>query len=323
MTAPISIAVITGGVTDEHPVSVASATSAVAALRRRGHHCRVLTIEHDGSWSSQGSIRALPEVVSLLQGVDVVLPLVHGIGGEDGTLAALCDIARVPWIGSDVMAGAIGMDKWAAKAVARSVGVAVAPARLVTDHQRHPGPWLGPCVIKPLTGGSSLGVHLVEREQDRAAALDDALSWGGRAMIEDVVVGREIDIAVLATPDGVMLSAPLEIESAGLFDFDAKYGGHARFVVPAALTADQIVGLEQAASAIFDAIGCAGVARVDFFLTDDGWVFNEINTIPGFTASSQVPLMFAAAGLEYPDLLERLLDRALERAPSPVAGARG
>ena len=161
-------------------------------------------------------------------------------------------------------------------------------------------PWTGPVVVKPVAAGSSLGVSLVTLPERLPSALKGALALDTRALVEDVVAGREIDVAVLRRNDGSLLVPPvLEIAGEGLFDYDAKYGGRADFLVPAPLTETETTALEEAAVATYEALGCAGVARIDFFLTEDGPVLNEVNTIPGMTEHSQVPRMFAAAGLSY------------------------
>ena len=148
-----------------------------------------------------------------------------------------------------------------------------------------------------------------------SAALEAAFALDDRVLVEDLVVGREIDLAVLGRPDGSRLVAPaLEIVVDGIFDYDTKYDGDADFRIPAALSDDEREALEEAAVAMYDALGCAGVARIDFFLTDDGPVLNEVNTMPGFTEQSQVPKMFAAAGTTYADLLDLLVRDALAAA---------
>lgn len=303
------VAVIGGGQNCEHEVSLASAASVAAALDPTVYDVVTLTIGRDGTWRDRG-LRpiGLSGAAQVLRGCDVVFPVVHGPRGEDGTLAALCELAGLPYVGSGVRPGAVAMDKWVTKLVAQAVGIAVAPSQLVTaataDHLR----WTHPVVVKPVAAGSSQGVSLVSRAEDLRAALDTALGLDDRVLVEDVVAGREIDVAVLRRADGRVIAAPaLEIVTDGLFDYDAKYGGHADFRVPAALDEVDAKALEDAALAAYDALGCAGVARVDFFLTDDGPILNEVNTVPGMTEHSQVPRMFAAAGLSYPELLDELV----------------
>jgi D-alanine-D-alanine ligase len=238
----------------------------------------------------------------------VAFPVVHGPHGEDGTLAALCDLASLPYVGSGVHAGALAMDKWVTKLVARALAIPTASGRLVTAATAAVEQWTGPVVVKPVAAGSSLGVSLVTEPTGLPAALDAALALGSQALVEEVVAGREIDVAVLRRPDGSLLVPPaIEILGLGPFDYEAKYGGGADLRVPAALTETEVKALEDAAVATYLALDCSGVARVDFFLTEQGPVLNEVNTIPGMTEHSQVPRMFAAAGLAYADLLDELV----------------
>ncbi|WP_396041098.1 ATP-grasp domain-containing protein [Aeromicrobium sp. UC242_57] len=229
--------------------------------------------------------------------------MLHGPQGEDGTVAALCELAGVPYVGSGVTASAIAMDKWATKAVAEAVGVRTAPAVLLTPHDASGYRWTHPVVVKPVAAGSSHGVTLVRDRHALRAALDAAFCLDTRVLVEDVVVGREIDLAVLGGtgPTVVMPAAEIVVSpGTGLFDLATKYDGSADIRVPAQLSDVERHQLETAAVTVFDALGCQGVARVDFFLTETGVVLNEINTTPGFTEESQVPRMFAAAGVNLP-----------------------
>jgi D-alanine-D-alanine ligase len=202
------------------------------------------------------------------------------------------------------------MDKWATKLVAEAVGVRTAPARLVTTPDLV---FDGPVVVKPAAAGSSFGVRLVETEEDLEPALRAALDLDDRVLVEQVVRGREIDVAVIDDPSGGRrVGPPLEIVvDEGLFDTTTKYDGSATFVLPARLTDTETKALTDAALRVYDALGCRGLARVDFFLTENGLVLNEVNTMPGMTAASQVPKMFAADGLSYPELLDCLIRAAL------------
>jgi len=317
----VRVAVIGGGQNCEHDVSLASAASVAAALDPTAYDVVRLTIGRDGQWIDEyGAPVGLAGAVEIIQGCGVVLPIVHGPLGEDGALAALCELAGVPYAGSGVRAGALAMDKWATKLVAEAVGVATAPGRLVTRAQTvvETVPWTGPVVVKPVAAGSSHGVSLVRMRSELAPALAAAFSLDDRVLIEDLIVGREVDVAVVTLPDGERVVGPaLEIVCAELFDTTMKYDGSADFRLPADLDDVPRKELEQAALAVYDALGCAGVARVDFFVTEDGPVLNEVNTMPGMTAESQVPKMFAAAGVPYPALLDLLVRGAL--ADNPVA----
>ena len=309
----LRVAVIGGGISCEHDVSLASAAAIRGALDPARYDVVSLTIDREGVWRDREQRPlGLTGAAHVLRSCDVALPAVHGPGGEDGTLAALFEVAGLPYVGSGVAAGAIAMDKWVTKLVAEAVGVATAPGRLLTAATASSYSWTHPVVVKPVTAGSSLGVTLVRQPADLGSALDAALALDARVLVEDVVDGREIDIAVLGLADGERIVSPaLEIVVEGLFDHATKYGGHADLRIPAALDDVAAKELADSAVAVFDALGCAGVARVDFFLTDSGWVLNEVNTMPGFTEASQAPKMFAAAGLRYSELLDLMITDAL------------
>lgn len=307
------VAVVGGGPNSEHAVSLASADSVTHTLRSSGFDVLRLDLGRSGGWRGETGGELSPtEAVRLLGGCDVLFPMVHGPGGEDGTVAGFADLLGLPCVGSGVGAGAVAMDKWVTKLVAGELGVRVADGRLVTGADV--GRWPGPCVVKPVAAGSSQGVALVTRAEDWEAALERAFAEDSRVLVEEVLTGREIDIAVLRRADGtLLLSPPLEVRAAGFFDYDAKYDGSTEFVVPAPLTASELSGLEELAATVFTGLGCAGVARVDFFLTDRGWVLNEVNTVPGMTEHSQVPRMFAATGLDHRALLTELVAAARPR----------
>jgi D-alanine-D-alanine ligase len=314
------VAVIGGGNNCEHEVSLASAAAAAAALEETGYDVEGLTIGTDGTWHDGGArLPGLADAVRILSGCDVVVPVVHGPHGEDGTLAALCDLAGVPCVGSGLQAGALGMDKHVTKLIAADCGIATAPAVLLTATAAAGYRWTRPVVVKPVAAGSSRGVILVGEPAQLPGALAAALALDDRILAEDVITGREIDLAVLGRPDGTRVVAPaLEIAGGGIFGYQDKYGGQADLRVPAALSAADRTALETAAVTMFSALGCAGVARIDFFLTTDGPVLNEVNTMPGFTEHSQVPRMFAAAGLPYPGLLDLLVSDALAGQAVPL-----
>lgn len=306
------VAVVGGGQNCEHDVSLASAASVAEALDSATYDVVPLTIGRDGTWRDRG-LRpiGLSGAAQVLRGCDVVFPVVHGPRGEDGALAALCELAGLPYVGSGIRPGALAMDKWATKLVAQAVGTAVAPGTLVTAATARHLRWTHPVVVKPVAAGSSQGVSRVDVPEALGPALDAALALDDRVLVEDLVVGREIDVAVLRRADGSLFVPPaLEIVADGIFDYDAKYGGHADFRLPAPLDETDAKALKEAAVAVFEALGCAGVARVDFFLTAEGPVLNEVNTMPGMTAHSQAPRMFAAGGMAYAELLDELVRSA-------------
>lgn len=323
------IVVIGGGENAEHDVSLATATAVAEALRSSGFDIDELTIDRDGMWrrgaDALGSqaISSLAAALSVIERADVVFPAVHGPSGEDGTLAALCALTHTPMVGSGLRAGALGMDKWATKLVAEAVGIHTAPGRLAAAAEIADIEFETDVVVKPASAGSSFGVALARDASQLRDALRCAARFDDRILIEDVVPGREIDVAVLREADGCRwASPPLEIQTNGLFDTQSKYDGSARFSVPADIDSADRAALTGAALRMFDALGCAGVARIDFFLTDHGPVLNEVNTMPGMTAESQVPRMFAAAGLPYEQMVARLVDAATVPGPTSPGSER-
>lgn len=311
------VAVVGGGVSSEHDVSLATADGVEAALA--GNHTVVrVDLARDGRWCERdGTPLGTLEAMARLTSCEVLFPLVHGPHGEDGTLAGLAEMLGLACVGSGVRAGAVAMDKWLTKLVAVELGIAVAPGRLLV--RGTPAEWRGPAVLKPVAGGSSQGVAAARVPGEWDAALAEAFSHDDRVLAEAYVHGRELDVAVLRRADGSLLvSPPLEIRVPGFFDYEAKYDGSAQFVVPAPLLVDRARELGELAERMYLGLGCDGVARVDFFLTEDGFVLNEVNTVPGMTAHSQVPLMLAHAGLTYADLVAELVEAAVRRVPAAL-----
>jgi D-alanine-D-alanine ligase len=259
-------------------------------------------------------------------GVDVVFPVLHGPYGEDGTVQGLLEMAGIPYVGSGVLASAAGMDKQHMKSLLAAAGLPVAPAEVVTAEQWRADPdavrervaRLGlPVFTKPARGGSSVGISKVTASADLDAALETALADDPKALVEAAVVGREVECAVVAGADGgpAEASVPGEIRVLGRdwYDFEAKYLDDATELdVPARLPAEVTQRLRAQALVAFAALECEGLARVDFFVCEDGsLVINEVNTMPGFTPTSMYPRMWAATGLSYPDLVDRLVGSAL------------
>jgi D-alanine-D-alanine ligase len=261
----------------------------------------------------------------VLDGIDVVLPLLHGPFGEDGTLQGLLELAGVPYVGSGVFASAAAMDKHHMKQLLLAAGlpvpdyVVVRPGRSVPVDVRRLDL---PVFVKPARGGSSIGITRV----DDWDALDDAIAEAARhdpkVLVEAGVTGREVECGVLAGVDGhPEASIPAEILVAAghtFYDFEAKYLDDTSFAIPPDLPAQTLDELRHMAIAAFEALDCEGLARVDFFVADADsekprLLVNEVNTMPGFTPSSMYPRMWAAAGVDYPTLVGRLLDDAIRR----------
>lgn len=310
----LRVAVLGGGRNDEHEVSRASATAVAQALSAH-HDVTVVTLGRHGDWLLEGRVVSAAEGAGVLAAADVVFPALHGRNGEDGAAAGLLELLGVSYVGSGVIAGAVAMDKHQTKLLAEALGIRIARGRSYRRGDAAPD-WSGPVVVKPLSAGSSQGVTLVDAPEKLSAALAEAWAHDDTALVEELIRGREIDVAVLEGADGSLRCAPiLEIPRpvGTLFSHDAKYGGDPGFIIPAALSPAVRAAAEEAARAMFHALGCRDLARVDFFLDEKGLVFNEVNTMPGLTEHSQLPAMVAAEGTGYAAFLDGLVRAAWSR----------
>lgn len=257
-------------------------------------------------------------------GLDVVFPVLHGTFGEDGTIQGLLELADLPYVGAGVAASAVGMDKGLMKAVFRDAGLPV--VRSLVVHPRHEAvetiaervlDELGfPCFVKPANLGSSVGVHKVNAAEGLAAALADASAYDPKVIIEEAVSARELEVAVLGNADAEASVVGEILPSHEFYDYVDKYVDEgARMVIPAAIPPEVSETMRVLAIRAFRAVDCSGLARVDFFLEHGtGRVLvNEINTMPGFTASSMYPRMWGQSGVPLPQLVDRLIALALER----------
>jgi D-alanine-D-alanine ligase len=265
-------------------------------------------------------------------GIEIVFPVLHGPYGEDGTIQGLLEIADIPFVGSGVLASAVAMDKSFAKPIFASHGIATAPGIVVkkSDWQNRSAEIakevsaLGyPVFVKPARGGSSRGTSKVKNEGDLTAAVLDAFSFDPKIMIEKAIVGSEIECAVLeidGQPQASIVGKIVIDSKFEFYDFEAKYlDGATDIELPAPITATAADAIRSAAIAAFKALGCSGLARVDFFLTNSGQVIiNELNTMPGFTSTSVFPKMWAASGVSYTEVITHLLQSAIARTNGPL-----
>jgi len=268
-----------------------------------------------------------PNAGEVLASVDVVFPVLHGPYGEDGTIQGLLELAGVPYVGAGVLASATGMDKEFTKKLLAAEGLPVGAHAVLRPLQptlaRQECERLGlPVFVKPARGGSSIGVNRVSSWDQLPAAVADARRHDPKVIVEAAINGRELECGVLEMPDGTVEASTVgEIRVAGVrgredsfYDFATKYlDDAAELDVPAKIDDDVADTVRQLAIRAFRAIDCQGLARVDFFLTDDGPVINEINTMPGFTTISMYPRMWAASGVDYPTLLATMVETALAR----------
>lgn len=333
----VRVAVVMGGRSSEHEISLASARSVLENLDPERYEAVTVAIDRQGRWelgagderrklpAGESAAETLPipveteSVPATLADVDVVFPILHGPFGEDGTVQGLLELAGVPYVGAGVAASALCMDKDLFKSVMRDHGIPV--ARNVTVREGDPveNPFGYPVFVKPARLGSSVGISKAfsPEELDQAVAL--AFQHDEKVLIEEFVPGVEVECSVLGNRDPIA-SLPGEIVSHGFegadwYDFSAKYEeGGMDLIVPPRISQEAIARVQELAVRSFVASECEGMARVDFFVRESGdVVVNELNTIPGFTATSVYAELFEKSGISYPELLDRLVQLALER----------
>ncbi|PNE38768.1 D-alanine--D-alanine ligase family protein [Streptomyces noursei] len=362
------VAVVFGGRSSEHGISVVTAGAVLAAIDRDKYDVLPIGITPDGRWALTAddparmaiTDRTLPSVADLAEGgdgtvvlsadptsrevvysepgavpkalgeVDVVFPVLHGPYGEDGTLQGLLELSGVPYVGSGVLASAVGQDKDYMKRVFSSFGLPVGPYEVIRPREWENDPaaarrkivdfagehgW--PLFVKPARAGSSMGISKVDDLAGLDEAIEEARRHDPKIIVESLLRGREIECGVLEFEDGPRASVPAEIPPVtahDFYDFEAKYIDSAAGIVPAPLTPGQTAEIQELAIAAFEAASCEGLVRADFFLQDNGeFVINEINTLPGFTPISMYPRMWQESGVSYPELIDRLLRAALGR----------
>lgn len=358
MKPKIRVALVCGGQSAEHEVSLQSAQNILEALDKERFEPVLLGIDKQGHWHVQpadhfllhgndpAQIALAPNTTELalvpgraeqqltdighgtaaaaLGQIDVVFPIVHGTLGEDGALQGLLRLANLPFVGSDVLGSAVCMDKDVTKRLLRDAGLEVAPFVSFTRSTARQADFdalsaqLGlPMFVKPANQGSSVGVSKVRNRTEFVAAMALALRYDHKVLVEQAITGREIECAVLGNDDDLQASVCGEIVvHDDFYAYDTKYlnANGAAVVVPAELPADVHMRIRQLALQAFQVLGCAGLARVDVFLTAMGQVvINEVNTLPGFTSISMYPKLWQASGLGYTALLTRLIELALER----------
>jgi len=322
----LRVAVLRGGRSSEHEVSLASAESASAGVAAAGHEVLPVLLERDGSWHGpDGAPLALAPGGGLL-GADVAFPVLHGPFGEDGTVQGLLELLDVPYVGAGVLASSLCMDKIVFKDVLAAAGVPQVAYVAVREARWRDAPGevrselaaLGlPVFVKPARLGSSVGIAKVRAVDALDAALEGAFAHDGLVIVEAFSAGTEVECAVIGLFEAEA-SVPGEVVLLGgaeWYDYEAKYSpGGVELRVPAAIPEAAVADVRRLAVETFLRVGCAGLARVDFFVEDGGRVLvNELNTLPGMTPTSAFPKLWEAAGVPWPEACERLLRIALER----------
>jgi D-alanine-D-alanine ligase len=325
----LRVAILAGGRSSEHVISLASARSVAEALDPQRYETTTIEIGRDGRWALPATATAEPATgpaetlpvptttasPAALAAVDVVIPILHGPFGEDGTVQGLLELAGVPYVGSGVAASALCMDKDLFKAVLRDRGIPVARNLTLRPGDPVENPFGYPVFVKPARLGSSVGITKVRSEHELAPAVELALRHDDKVLVEEFQPGTEVECGVLGNRDPIASAVGEIVAHADWYDYAAKYDeGGMDLIVPARLPDETNERVRELAVASFVATDCEGMARVDFFVRPDGEVVvNELNTIPGFTATSVYAALFEASGIPYAELLDRLIALALER----------
>lgn len=351
--AKLKIAVLFGGVSSEHEISLVSAHTVLSNIPRDKYDVFCVGITKKGHWLyfpgeyeeiKTGKWEENPDCCtavlspdalhkgfivmgndsSYLRKVDVVFPVLHGANGEDGTVQGLCRLAGIPCVGCDMTSSAVCMDKTLTHKVLEYVGIKTAPfvelrrCSLVNinDTISEIERKLGfPVYIKPACAGSSVGVSRAENAEELKAALKIAFAHGEKVLAEKEIIGKEVECAVLGNGNDLIASIPGQITPAEKFyDYDAKYKlGTSVLDIPAKISAEQTEQLRETAKKAYIACGCSGLSRVDFFVCEDRIILNEINTIPGFTAISMYPKLMENMGIPCGELIDKLIKLAIEK----------
>ena len=340
----LTVAIICGGPSSEHEVSCVSGGGVLKGLDKKSFTPILIGITKAGKWVALEENyplaikeKIMPAIedngtrVELAQGglvidgsfvkIDCIFSILHGEFGEDGKIQQLLEDAHIPYVGSGVKASADAMDKALAKELFSAAGLTVAPGIVVHKSDPHPdaNSLSYPVFVKPSSGGSSRGTHKVKSAANLSTAIDDAFLYDSKVLIETAINGREIECAVLERDGTSYASVVGEIvvnPQFEFYDFEAKYLDDATTVkIPADISEADAQAIQIAAMQAFDAIGCAGLARCDFFYTNENQIIiNEINTLPGFTGTSVYPKLWQATGVTYSDLITALIDSAINKA---------
>jgi D-alanine-D-alanine ligase len=352
MSDKLRVGILFGGKSAEHEVSLQSAKNVIDALDQNKYEVVLIGIDKQGTWLLNDTSQFLlnsqnPKLIKLNQSndsvtlvpqgggtlthltsrqpdmaLDVVFPILHGPFGEDGTVQGLLKLAGVPFVGSGILGSAVGMDKEMMKRLLREADVPVGPFLAFRAHQVNlnfadvAGKLGLPLFVKPANLGSSVGVNKVTNEDDFRQAVAEAFEYDRKILVEAFIEGRELECSVLGNDDPIA-SVPGEvIATHEFYSYEAKYidENGAALEIPAKVSKETARTIQDLAVKVFTTLGCEGLARVDFFLRPDGEVLvNEINTMPGFTSISMYPRLWEASGMPYADLIDRLIQLAMER----------
>lgn len=346
----MKLALIYGGASPEHSVSCVTALGIYSAIDKTKYEVIPIGITKAGKFvhhpiSPNWKLTdypavddSAPELVMPLGGgelrlaggesigrIDIAFPVLHGVNGEDGTIQGLLQLCGIPYVGNGVLSSALAMDKAAAKRIFQSAGIPTSEDLVIrkTDYFANADQIVAKasslmtpnCFVKPSRSGSSVGVTKVKTSESLRPAIERAFEHDDTVLVEREMVGREIECSVLEKSDGTVIASKageIKVHGRDFYDYEAKYiDNSAELIVPVELTGAELKTLQDLAIKAFRVLGCSGLARADFFLTSQGFVITEINTMPGFTPISMYPSLWAASGIDYPQLLETLIQTGL------------
>lgn len=345
-----NVLLLFGGCSSEHDVSLKSATTILNNIDRSQYDVYPVGITKEGKWllytgndfnltnnvwkkngvpailSPDSTQKALiickpgaEEIVNVK--IDVVFPVLHGKNGEDGTIQGLCQLAQIPFVGCGVLASAVSMDKAFTKIAVATKGVPQANFVIVKEKEmvnteeviaKIEGAFSYPYFIKPANAGSSVGISKAKNREELLAGLQEAMKHDKKVLIEETIIGREVETAVMGNDEVIVSGVGEILAAAEFYDFDAKYNNsESKTVVDADLPAETKEKIRSYAKDVFDAVEGKGLSRIDFFVKEDGGIiFNEINTLPGFTSISMYPMLFSATGLTVTEIITKLIELA-------------
>ncbi|MBN1469282.1 MAG: D-alanine--D-alanine ligase [Fusobacteriaceae bacterium] len=352
MDKKIRVGIIFGGKSAEHEVALQSAKNVIDAINKDKYEITLIGIDKEGRWQLNDRSHYLlneqnPKLISLnktenevalipgdnkfldtfgnrkLETLDVIFPIIHGTNGEDGTIQGMLKLAGIPFVGADVLGSAIGMDKDVAKRLLKEAGIPIADFVTVKKYE------LGkldfemveeklkyPMFIKPANAGSSVGVSKASNRKELIEGLEKAFLYDYKVLVEEFIKGREVECAILGNENPIASAIGEIIPTHDFYSYEAKYIDEkgALLEIPAKIDSEVVKKLQEIAIETYKTLCCEGMARVDFFLTEDGKaIINEINTIPGFTKISMYPKLWEVRGLSYEKLIDRLIELAIER----------
>jgi len=348
----IKVGIVFGGKSAEHEVALQSAKNIIEAINKDKYELTLIGIDKEGRWQLNERSQYLlneqnPKLISLnktekelalipgntgfinisdnrkIDELDVIFPVIHGTNGEDGTIQGMLKLAGIPFVGAGVLGSAIGMDKDVAKRLLRDAGIPIADFVTVKksemkfiDFQKIVDKLNYPMFVKPANAGSSVGVNKVKNLEELKNALDHAFLYDNKVLVEEFIKGREVECAVLGNENPIASAIGEIIPTHDFYSYEAKYIDEkgALLQIPAKIDEKTVKRLQKIAIDTFETLCCEGMARVDFFLTEDGRaIINEINTIPGFTKISMYPKLWDISGISYEELIDKLISLAIDR----------